>query len=591
MAYQVNRFNGTFLVSVADGTIDSTTDLRFVGKNYAGYGQVQNENFLHLLEHFAGSSQPAKPISGQLWYDTVDKKIKVYDGSKFRIVGGSVSSATAPTGLAAGEFWFDSVAQQLYTWTGAEYQLIGPENPSSLGETSITTQVVKNTDGINKNIAKLNAGGSVMAIISNESFVLSSLNPITGFNSPSVIKKGITLPDTSAYGVTSPTSGTSFWGTAETARGLVDTSGNIFSIDTLVKKASPDFTSIATSVQFGNNGISIGYPQLNLSISVEESSDIVFQNQTGDNFSFRIRSDAVKTVTEFTLDGIMPGADSQYTLGTDANRWYQVFADNIAGNLTGNVIGNVSGSLTGNVSGNLTGNVTGNVVGNVTGNLSGTASSASDASTLGGASAATSATANRIALRDASANLYANQFVGTTDKSDRILVDDSVVDPTWTSADSTHYRTAKTTKTVYSIAARDSAGNLAANIFNGTATSVSGADLAEQYLADAEYEIGTVMMVGGDKEVTATTWGKRAIGVVSGNPGIMMNQDLEGGTYIALKGRVPVRVIGAIKKGEELIATDNGCAMMAVPHSSRVFAVAMETNLNTEEKIIEAIIL
>ena len=83
-----------------------------------------------------------------------DKKIKVYDGSRFRIVGGSISSATAPTGLTAGEFWFDSIAQQLYTWTGAEYQLIGPENPTSLGETSITTQVVKNVDGVNKNIAK-----------------------------------------------------------------------------------------------------------------------------------------------------------------------------------------------------------------------------------------------------------------------------------------------------------------------------------------------------------------------------------------------------------------------------------------------------
>ena len=58
MAYQVNRYNGSFLVSVADGTIDSTTNIRFVGKNYAGYGQVQNENFLHLQEHFAGAVQP-----------------------------------------------------------------------------------------------------------------------------------------------------------------------------------------------------------------------------------------------------------------------------------------------------------------------------------------------------------------------------------------------------------------------------------------------------------------------------------------------------------------------------------------------------
>ena len=182
MAYQVNRYNGSFLVSVADGTIDSTTDLRFVGKNYAGYGQVQNENFLHLLEHFAGASQPSKPVSGQLWYDSSERKVKVYDGIRFRLVGGSVANSAPPTGLAPGEFWFDSLAQQLYCYTGSEFTLIGPENSSSLGETSVTTQVVKDATGLNKTIAKLQSGGSVIAIISKEKFNLNTaINPIAGF--------------------------------------------------------------------------------------------------------------------------------------------------------------------------------------------------------------------------------------------------------------------------------------------------------------------------------------------------------------------------------------------------------------------------
>jgi hypothetical protein len=71
----------------------------------------------------------------------------------------------------------------------------------------------------------------------------------------------------------------------------------------------------------------------------------------------------------------------------------------------------------------------------------------------------------------------------------------------------------------------------------------------------------------------------------------MMNKDLEGGTYIALKGRVPVKVIGRIKKGDELIAANNGCAMMAVPHASGVFAVALESNDNEGVKVIEALVL
>ena len=63
MTYRVDRYNRTFLTNVADGTIDSTTDLRFVGRNYSGYGEIQNENFLHLLENFSNTVAPSRPIS------------------------------------------------------------------------------------------------------------------------------------------------------------------------------------------------------------------------------------------------------------------------------------------------------------------------------------------------------------------------------------------------------------------------------------------------------------------------------------------------------------------------------------------------
>jgi hypothetical protein len=71
----------------------------------------------------------------------------------------------------------------------------------------------------------------------------------------------------------------------------------------------------------------------------------------------------------------------------------------------------------------------------------------------------------------------------------------------------------------------------------------------------------------------------------------MMNSELVGGTYVALKGRVPIKIIGRIKKGDELIAADNGCAMMAVPHASRVFAIALESSDDEGVKIVEALIL
>jgi hypothetical protein len=71
----------------------------------------------------------------------------------------------------------------------------------------------------------------------------------------------------------------------------------------------------------------------------------------------------------------------------------------------------------------------------------------------------------------------------------------------------------------------------------------------------------------------------------------MMNKDLEGGTYIALKGRVPVRVLGSVKKGDRLIAGNNGCAVPGIPHANDVFAIALESNSDVSEKLVEAVIL
>ena len=74
MAYQIDRYNNTILAVVEDGTIDTTTDLKFIGKNYAGYGEIQNENFLYLLENFSGANPPPRALSGQAWFDSANSK-------------------------------------------------------------------------------------------------------------------------------------------------------------------------------------------------------------------------------------------------------------------------------------------------------------------------------------------------------------------------------------------------------------------------------------------------------------------------------------------------------------------------------------
>jgi len=115
--------------------------------------------------------------------------------------------------------------------------------------------------------------------------------------------------------------------------------------------------------------------------------------------------------------------------------------------------------------------------------------------------------------------------------------------------------------------------------------------LAEKYLADQEYKIGTVLAVGGNAEVTACRIGDRAIGAVSENPAYKMNDGLENGTYVALKGRVPVKVIGTVRKGQRLVAHNNGCAVAGVAHADDVFAVALESSDDVGVKLVEALIL
>ena len=145
MAYVINLTNGGSLVTVEDGTIDQSTSLKLVGKNYAGYGEIQNENFIHLLENFSSANQPAGPLSGQIWFDNSLKKLKFYDGTKFRTTGGAEISTTQPVGLTTGDFWWDTSNNQLYAQNSdGGFVLIGPQ---SIGETvsaMVTAQVRDN---------------------------------------------------------------------------------------------------------------------------------------------------------------------------------------------------------------------------------------------------------------------------------------------------------------------------------------------------------------------------------------------------------------------------------------------------------------
>jgi len=581
MAYQVDRFNGTFLTSVEDGTIDTTTDIRFVGKNYAGYGEVQNENFLHMLEHFANTTAPPKAVAGQIWYDSGNKQLKFYDGSKWKQVNGSEVGTTAPAGLTAGELWWDSSAKQLYAWSGTEFILIGPEASPDLGASTVVAQVVKDTTNTNHTILKMQSAGKVVAIISADEFTLNSvINPIDDFT---LIKKGITIAKTNTTGVSTDFV---YWGNASNALKL----GGIDAANYL-QKGSIKFTE---EIAFEDPGFTVGNSN-DFRLRVENDDEVWLENRLGNPIRFRITvgpSD-IRHVVSVESSGVLPGSTGSYNLGSTSKVWKEVYAGTVNASLVGSVTGNTTGTHKGTVTAddttvmvngttkqigyagaNLVGTLTGSVVGNVTGTATTADTLTSIAPSLGIPSTPDKTS---IPVRSATGDITANRFIGTADKSDTLLLGAS-------------YVAASTSTVASSIAARDASGDISANLFKGTATAARYADLAEKYTTDKDYVSGTVVSVceHEDYEVESCKAGDRALGVVSTNPAYMMNSEAEG-QYIALKGRVPCKVGGKVKKGDRLVAGANGYAV--VGNGENVFAIALESNSEEGIKLVEVVVL
>ena len=134
------------------------------------------------------------------------------------------------------------------------------------------------------------------------------------------------------------------------------------------------------------------------------------------------------------------------------------------------------------------------------------------------------------------------------------------------------------------------------NTFYGVSTQAKYADLAENYVADDNYEIGTVVVFGGDAEITVTNEfaDHRVAGVISANPAYLMNAAVSG-LPVALRGRVLVRVSGPVAKGDLLVtSTTPGYARSVGSDTGfgvRIFAKSLEVNTNNGTNIIEAVIL
>jgi hypothetical protein len=523
MAYKINNTFGTLLVTLPDGTIDTAaTDLTLFGKGYAGFGEKLNENFVKLLENFNNTSSPVNKIQGQLWFDQTNKQVNVYTGSKWKPVGSTTNSSTSPTNAVQGDLWFDTANTQLYVYTGSTWSLIGPTSIAGSGVTQVVTETVQDNTGVNRSILKLVTQDTVVGIISNLAFTPST----TETNAVALTAAGFSSV---AQGIqlSSTVSSAKFRGTATDSDALGGAAASSF-----LKSDADDSTSGRLSI-LNDNGIILG-----------SGSDITM-SMSGDNF----------TIANVTSDG-----DIAFTVndGGVTKTTLTMHGD------TGDV----------RIHGNLT----------------------IDGDTLTSNTSTLTVEDNIIELnRNISSNSGMPNYTGlkvnrgeTSSATEQNLY--WVWDETFADDGSTIFGNAGGAWTAFRGADGDTEleaptlVDIRANIVHATSTSAQYADLAERYEADCDTEVGDVVMLGGEAEITKCNeeLSDAVFGVISESPAFLMNASAgnnESHPMVALKGRVLVKLKGEGRAGDRVVSAGNG--------EARVAAIDECTAFNTLGRLIK----
>ena len=313
MAYQINKTDGTIVATVADGQTDSiSTDLTLIGKNYSGYGESFNENFVKLLENFADTSSPEHPIKGQIWFDSSELKLKVYSGTAFLPVSSASIASTQPTTLGVGDLWFNDVDKQLYFFDGTSPILLAPLYTDSQLLSGLKVESILDTLNQTRVVTYLYTNGILLGIFSKDSF--TPKNAIDGFSGS--IVPGFNSGDLAGikFDVTSTNS--------EQLGGIPASTYVRNDTDNEIQGQLSLRSNLGLVLGTGNQG----------SITVESGGNVVFRNSAADRqMIFEVRKD-------FTQEQAISISSSTRTIN-----FYEAQEDSLS-NFGGNV--EIQGDIT-----------------------------------------------------------------------------------------------------------------------------------------------------------------------------------------------------------------------------------------------------
>lgn len=316
MAYTINLTDGTIFATVADGTINTSSSMVLVGKNYAGYGEFLDENFIHLLESGANTTAPGAPLTGQLWWDKSTNTMKVYNGTTFKTISAATASSSTPTSNVTGDLWFDTTNQQLKVYNGTSFILVGPASTSGQGTSGAIVTTITDNVAVDHVVVQLFVNNTIVGIISKDATFTPQV-AITGF---ATIGPGIQLSSTVSNAL--------FRGTASDSNLL----GGIASTGFIQRNVNQ--TTTGTLGILNDSGLSVGADS-DARIIIT-GSDVFLRNQTQDgNLTLQVNDGGVNT-TAININGStgIPGvtgltnlnANGVGNLGSSTGYFNTVFA-------------------------------------------------------------------------------------------------------------------------------------------------------------------------------------------------------------------------------------------------------------------------
>lgn len=543
MTITVTKSNTETLTTVEDGiNDDSTSSINLLGRNYVGYAEPIADNFVHLMEHFANDTAPTNPLPGQLWYDTSASTLNVYDATVgWSPLALSATGTSAPANPKIGDLWFDSTNQQLNVWTGSAWLVVGPPTPSGYGKTGIEVAEIIDTLAVTHIVAEEYIDGNLISIISQDAeFQAANATLHATFGN---IKSG--------YNLTGSLPIKNFNGIAADSNkfgGLLTTN--------FLRANTPALTTSSITVQ-SDTGVTIGQGN-DLTLSVSDIHARIKNNNTSGNISL-----ITGNTTAITIDGTTyaPIASSTYgnAVLANANAFssYSLatigYVDALTGGGNAALLRDGSVTITGiltpqNTNQHNLGSASLRFATFYTSNANVSNAIATNTATVASSTGSTSTTTGALVVTGGT-GIGGNLNVGGTA---------NIAGITTLSANLVTRHVLPTTTNTYNIGTSSNKYlTIYANTFSGTATMSQYADLAEMYTSDAQYGVGTVLMFGGQYEVTISTGlaTTKVAGLVSDKPGLLMNSD-GWGVPVALQGKVKCKVTGKVEKGQMLMTSE-----------------------------------